>query len=125
MQIRLFNRQDDKELRALVQSINESQGTVMDLDGKDNDLRNVEGTYFGHDGLFLVADDEGTIVAFCGARIGTESSNVAGETLEITRLWAKDGLDKTIVDRLISIVSNHAWQLDFEKVSVSDELVAI
>ncbi len=125
MQIRLFNRQDDKELRALVQAINESQGTAMDLDGKDNDLRNVEGSYFGHDGLFLVAEDEGTIIAFCGARIGTSASNVAGETLEVTRLWSKDGIDPSIVEKLISTVRNHAWQLDFDKVLLGDDLIAI
>jgi len=126
MQIRLFNRQDDKELRALVQSTNESAGTVMDLDGKDNDLRNVEGSYFGHDGLFLVAEDDGIIVAFCGARKANCTDNDAdnnvdndgGEIMEITRFYVKDGVSKSIADRLISTVRNHAYQLDFEKVLV-------
>lgn len=120
MQIRLFNRQDDKELRALVQSNNESAGTVMDLDGKDKDLRNVEGSYFGHDGLFLVAEDDGNIIAFCGARKANKSTEDTGEIMEITRLYAKEGVDKSIVDGLVSTVRNHAYQLDFDKVILSE-----
>jgi hypothetical protein len=130
MQIRLYSRQDDKEFRNLMQSIYQSKGSELDLDGKDNDLRNVEGSYFGNDGLFLVAEDNGVIHGFCGARIepGTKvyteklsfnaTAEAARDTLCIKRLYVSPEIEnhQELVDKLLNVVKNHAYQLDFETV---------
>ncbi|MFA6212913.1 MAG: hypothetical protein WCT03_05410 [Candidatus Obscuribacterales bacterium] len=136
MQIRLYSRQDDKEFRKLMQEIYSTQGQELDLDGKDNDLRNVEGSYFGNDGLFLVAEDDGVIKGFCGARIepgtkvasGAHSSNEAAsnerDTMTIKRLYISDDAieRQTLMDNLLSVVKNHAYQLDFETILLPDAL---
>ncbi|MBP9092761.1 GNAT family N-acetyltransferase [bacterium] len=130
MQIRLYSRQDDKEFRNLMQSIYQSKGRELDLDGTDNDLRNVEGSYFGNDGLFLVAEDDGVIHGFCGARIEpgtkvnteTRSCNAtagdARDTLLIKRLYVSPKVEnpQNLIDKLLDVVKNHAYQLDFETV---------
>ncbi|MBP6744019.1 GNAT family N-acetyltransferase [bacterium] len=133
MQIRLYSRQDDKEFRNLMQSICQSQGSELDLDGKDNDLRNVEGSYFGNDGLFLVAEDNGVIQGFCGARIepGTKvstetltkstTSTTAGparDTMCVKRLYVSPEIEQhqVLIDKLLDVVKNHAYQLDFETI---------
>ncbi len=136
MQIRLYSRQDDKEFRKLMQEIYSTQGQELDLDGKDNDLRNVEGSYFGNDGLFLVAEDDGVIKGFCGARIepgtkvtsGALSSNEPAsterDTMTIKRLYiSNDTIERqALMDNLISVVKNHAYQLDFETILLPDAL---
>ncbi len=118
MQIRLYSRQDDKEFRKLMQSIYQSKGSELDLDGKDNDLRN------------LVAEDDGVIHGFCGARIepGTKvntetlslnaTTEAARDTLFIKRLYVSPEIEnhQELVDKLLNVVKNHAYQLDFETV---------
>lgn len=136
MQIRLYSRQDDKEFRKLMQEIYLTQGLELDLDGKDHDLRNVEGSYFGNDGLFLVAEDEGVIKGFCGARIepGTKAASDAlnnnqaasseRDTMTIKRLYvSSDATERqALIDNLLSVVKNHAYQLDFETILLPDAL---
>jgi len=125
MQIRLYSRQDDKEFRKLMQTICQSQGLEFDLDSKDNDLRNVEGSYFGNDGLFLVAEDNGVIQGFCGARIepGTKvdtSKDFGRDTMNIKRLYVNPEIEErqALIDQFLSVVKNHAYQLDFETIQM-------
>ena len=130
MQIRLYSRQDDKEFRKLMHSVCLSNGSEFDLDGADNDLRNVEGSYFGNDGLFLIAEEEGVIQGFCGARIepgtklptgqinsGTKLSSER-DTMTIKRLYVRPDIDgrQALIDTLLNVVKNHAYQLDFETI---------
>lgn len=112
MQIRIFNRQDDKALRALMAELDPS----LDLNGKDNDLRNVEGTYFANGGLFLIAEEEGEILAFMGARRLNDSEN-----LTVTRQGLKPGaqIDPAILEQLLAVVLNQAYQLDLKKVELA------
>lgn len=111
MQIRIANRQDDKGIRALVESIYKEQGKSLELDGKDGDLRNIE-RYFARDGLFLVAEDQGEIKAI-----------LAGEK-ESERLFKLKRLmgDATFHKAMVDIALNHAYQMDFEKVEVEPDL---
>lgn len=136
MQIRIFNRQDDKGLRAIVAPLEN-----LDLDNKDRDLRNVEGTYFGNNGIFLVAEDDGQIKAYMGARLlnktgsgdkggeggegnKREDGKVDQEILTVTRKGVAPGVPeaeaKELLDKLLAVVLNHAYQLDFAKVEVAD-----
>jgi hypothetical protein len=122
MQIRLYNRQDDKEFRKLMQELYQQQGRQFDLDGADNDLRNVEGSYFGNEGLFLIAEDEGTIKAFCGARIEPGTKKETGyDTMTVKRLHvssANETARQELIEKLLNVVKNHAYQLDFEKIEI-------
>lgn len=127
MQIRIFNRQDDKGLRAIIAPLEN-----LDLDDKDRDLRNVEGTYFGNSGIFLVAEDDGQIKAYMGARLLSKTGNGDKrhddlgdqEILTVTRKGVAPGIPKAeareLLDKLMAVVLNHAYQLDFAKVEVTD-----
>jgi hypothetical protein len=127
MQIRIFNRQDDKALRAIIGQLGN-----LDLDDKDSDLRNVEGTYFGNNGIFLVAEDDGQIKAYMGARLLNKTDNSDKrhddtgdqEILTVTRKGVATGIPEAeaheLLDKLMTVVLNHAYQLDFAKVEVTD-----
>lgn len=124
MQIRIFNRQDDKGLRTLIER---EKGLSLNLDNADKDLRNVEATYFGHGGIFLVAEDEGEVKAYMGARpLSDEALNKGPEVITITRLGKapelseKEGND--IMESLLKVVLNHAYQMDFRAVDSGQEM---
>lgn len=85
MQIRIANRQDEKKIRALAEAVAGAAGREFDLQGADNDLFNVEANFFGKQGLFLVADRDGEVVAAGGARAKSE------DVLEISRFIAAEG----------------------------------
>jgi len=123
MQIRIANRQDEAPVRALL----ESQGVVLDMPGGDQDLRNLDHNYFGHDGLFVVAEEDGKVIAFAGAR------KVEGEDdiLELTRMTlpstdkatAESGTTcSEIKERFLAIIKNHAYQMDYKKIQVKKEI---
>ncbi|MBU6452513.1 MAG: hypothetical protein KGS72_12080 [Cyanobacteria bacterium REEB67] len=138
MQIRFANRQDEAPVRALL----ESQGAALDLAGADRDLRNLDQNYFGRDGLFIVAEAEGEVVAFAGARrsesdaeilllnrlnvdkrislssdrCGKISGTTDGDTLEAN----DDSTDSAAIKkRFLAIVQNHAYQMDYKKVVIT------
>ena len=121
MQIRIANRQDEAPIRALL----EKQGAVLDLKGADRDLHNIDQGYFANDGLLVVAEEDGEIIALAGARKSAHDESV----LEVLRLAPQTFLSSTaggaIRERFISIIKNHAYQMDFAKVSVADELAAL
>lgn len=113
MQIRIANRQDDKGIRALVEALYKDQGRSLDLDDKDADLRNIE-RYFARAGLFLVAEDQGEIKAILAADKENE------QTLMLRRLMGTAG--QTVLEQMMAIALNHAYQLDFEKFVVADDV---
>jgi len=121
MQIRIANRQDEAPIRALL----EKQGTVLDLKAADRDLHNIDQGYFAHDGLLLVAEAEGEIIAIAGARQSANDKSV----LQVIRLAPQSFLSGTaggaIRERFISIIRNHAYQMDFNTVQVPDELAIL
>ena len=122
MQIRIANRQDEAPLRAFF----EKQGKTLDLTGADKDLHNIDQGYFGHDGLFVVAEEDGEIIGLAGARQSSDSADV----LELIRLAVSaEKSDNTtggaIKDRMLAIIKNHAYQMDFKTIKVKDELAAL
>jgi len=123
MQIRIANRQDEAPVRAFF----EKQGKTLDLIGADKDLHNIDQGYFGHDGLFVVAEEDGEIIGLAGARQSSDSADV----LELIRLAvsAEQKSDSTtggaIKERMLAIIKNHAYQMDFKTIKVKDELAAL
>ena len=119
MQIRFANRQDEAGVRALL----EDRGVVLDLGGVDKDLHNLDQGYFGQDGIFVVAEDEGKVIAFAGARKLKSDNN----TLELKRLYISKHDNTTargdIREQFLAIIKNHAYQMDFKTISAKDGLV--
>jgi N-acetylglutamate synthase-like GNAT family acetyltransferase len=118
MQIRFANRQDEAPVRAFL----ESQGAILDLAGADNDLRNLDLNYFGKDGLFIVAEEEGKVIAFAGAR-KLDSDN---DILELKRLIVPNEgatlgtAGDAIKERFLAIIKNHAFQMDYKTIQVKE-----
>lgn len=82
MQIRVANRQDEPIIRTIVNQVNAELGAAeIDLKGSDSDLNNIESHYFWHDGIFVVAEDNGLVVGLGGARRGESDKQ-----LELVRL---------------------------------------
>ena len=121
MQTRIANRQDEKEIRALTEDSYKPLEQVFELEGKDKDLRNIEGNYFGHNGLVVVLEDDNKVLAYIAARENIEDETI----LDIKRLVHKDGVPAQKLTEMMDIVLNHAYQLDFEKVFVDDALYAL
>jgi GNAT superfamily N-acetyltransferase len=82
MQIRVANRQDEPIIRTIVQQANAEVGDAeIDLTGRDSDLSNVDAKYFWHDGIFVVAEDDGAIVGLAGARRLSDTADGAGHDI--------------------------------------------
>ncbi len=116
MQIRIANRQDEPEIRTLVESICKESGSPFDIETSDSDLRNIDANYFGHEGLFLVAEDEGKIVGVAGAKRKTDL------TLELKRLIAKPGdkfIPADLLGELLSVIVEFAPRLLYERIDVA------
>ena len=113
MQIRLGNRQDEKAITALVIQVMKSFDLPVSPDGAEADLKNIEANYFARDGVFLVAEHEGTIVGIAGARRSDES------LLELVRIAvASDWRGKGVARNLISTVISFARDLGYGRILV-------
>lgn len=118
MQIRIANRQDEKKIRALAEAVAEAAGREFDLQGADNDLFNVEANYFGRQGLFLVADRDGEVVAAGGARAKSE------DVLEISRFIAAEGESERseIEAEILRVIVEFAPRLLYSGIECSADL---
>ena len=93
----------------------ETCSAELELDGRDKDLKNIEGYYFGNNGLFLVAEEDGAIVGAVGARALSESvlgllrletpevpfAEIAGEFLERVTAFAPRMLYRSIEVQIV------------------------
>ena len=113
MQIRVANRQDEPAIRAIVNECRAQRGEPeVDLKGADSDLNNVEEHYFWFDGIFLVAEEEGTIIGLIGARRGNSE-----ETLDLRRLAVSPAFrGKGVARHLLNHVLYFASNLDYKRV---------
>lgn len=113
MQIRLANKQDEPAVSKLVFEVMEEFGLSPEPLGSESDLKNIEGQYFGHNGVFLVAEDERSIVGIAGARRSNDLD------LELVRLAvAKSWRGKKIARQLIESVFKFAGDLDYKRILV-------
>ena len=123
MQIRIANRQDEAPVRGLL----EAAGNKLDLSasGADHDLHNIDQNYFGHDGIFLVAERDGNVVAFAGARCEGDDKN----KLVLRRMFLGgtegSGTTSELREKFLAIIKNHAYQLDFKTVEVPEASAAV
>ncbi len=107
-QIRIANKQDESHIRALMKDALASISKEFDLDGSDADLKNIEWSYFGHDGVFFVLELDRTVVGVAGA------AKHSDDTLEIKRLYVKPdlGLEKDLLG-LLDMLLDFARKMDY------------
>ncbi len=118
MQIRIGNKQDEKSVRELISEILLERGESLDLEAKDRDLRQIEIHYFGHDGVFLVAEEDRKVFAFAAAAKSTETA------CELKRLYVRqDHRRQGIGTQLLQQVISFARNLDYQELVVTDSLV--
>lgn len=113
-QIRIANKQDEPHIRALAKDALEGISEEMDPDGSDADLKNIEWSYFGHEGVFLVLELDRTVVGIAGA------AKLSDDTLEIKRLYVKPdlGLEKDLLS-LLDMLLDFACKMDYRVVECS------
>lgn len=108
MQIRVANKQDEPAIRSFVDARYKTIGKTLNLDGEDSDLMNVEANYFGKEGLFVVVEEERTIVGIAGARRKSDL------VLELRRLIANEDA----VEEIIDVITSFAPRLLYERIDV-------
>jgi len=120
MQIRFANRQDEAPVRAFL----ESQGVVLDLAGADNDLRNLDLNHFGKDGVFIVAEEGGKLIACAGARkLDSDHDILELKRLNVPTEGTRDGTaGGAIRKRFLAIIKNHAYQMDYKTIQMKEGL---
>ena len=118
MQVRIANRQDEKRIRDMAEAFSlQKEDASFDLKGQDSDLVNVEANYFGKEGLFLVAEEEGELVGFAGA------SSKTPDVLRIRRFNVKDLEFKAeIEDELMRVIVEFAPRLLYHGIECDAEL---
>lgn len=118
MQIRAANRQDEPLIRNIVFSSLEELGITADPEGRDSDLKNVEQSYFWHDGACLVAEKEGQVIGvIAGCRHNCD------EELELARLAVypaarNRGVGRALIKTLVFFASN----MDYKRIVLGTEL---
>jgi N-acetylglutamate synthase-like GNAT family acetyltransferase len=114
VQVRVANRQDEPAIRGLVDSIYREAGWSINLESADSDLRNIEANYFGREGLFLVAENEGSIVGLAAARKRSET------VLELRRLLVESNLrDDDVVEEMLDVILKFAPRLFYERIDAA------
>lgn len=96
--IRLAKNSDVFELLNLIKDCRTEFGRPIDLKKKDQDLLNIQHYY--KNGLFLVAEEEGKIVA-CGSMFLDENSNGHLSKLLVNKKYRKLGIGSEILEMLI------------------------
>jgi N-acetylglutamate synthase-like GNAT family acetyltransferase len=115
MQIRIGNKQDEVSTRALITAVLEEDGKSLDLEKTDSDLRKIETHYFGHDGIFLVAEVDGKVVGMAAAIKRTES------ICELKRLYVgPDSRGQGIGHQLLTQIIAFAHGLDYDELMVPE-----
>lgn len=108
-QIRIANKQDEPHIRALMKDA--FAGTDLDLDGSDADLKNIEWSYFGHDGAFFVLEKDGAVAGFAGA------TRLSDDAIEIRRLFVKPsaGVERG-EEAMLDMLFDFALKMDYRLV---------
>lgn len=120
MQIRIANKQDETVIRDMFVLAVTGEGLSADLDGRDSDLKHLEWSYFGHDGIFLVAEEERQIVAYAGARKKNEM------VLALTRIYVTQAhQNKGIGSQLLRHIIDFGRSLDYSKIELEPSPVNI
>lgn len=116
-QIRIANKQDETHIRALAKDALASISQEIDLDGNDADLKNVEWSYFGHDGVFLVLEVNGTVAGFAGA------AKVSDDAITIKRLFVRSD-SASDLEALLDMLIEFARKMDYRLLECAESAAA-
>lgn len=110
MQIRVANRQDEKSIQAIFAELCSKKGEELDLSSKHKDLRNIEANYFGNEGIFLVAEDDGKLLGFAGAKKECDT------TISVDRFYIDDAHKRSGIDKqFMQVIVPFAKRMYFER----------
>jgi predicted N-acetyltransferase YhbS len=110
MQIRVGNRQDEPQIRQIVANAMAEHGEKPDS-ARDADLVDIEANYFWHDGVFLVAEEEGEIIGLVGARKFNSEQEIELVRLVVIPEARGRGVARALVDSVLFFSRN----LEYEK----------
>lgn len=108
VQVRVGNKQDEASVRALVCEVLGVLEQKLDLHGSDSDLKSVESHYFGHDGVFLVAEENRIIFGFAA---GVRKSDTVCELkrLYIQSSRRRTGLGSQLLNQVITFARDAGY----------------
>lgn len=111
MQIRVANRQDEPIIRTIVnQAYAESAVAEVDLKERDADLNNIESNYFWHDGIFVVAEEDGQIVGLAGARRGDTEQDLELVRMVVSGAKRRRGIARKLLETICFFGSNSEYK---------------
>lgn len=116
-QIRIANKQDESHIRALLKDALKSISKELDLEGSDADLKNIEWSYFGHDGVFVVLEVSGNIEGLAGAY------QLSDDALLIKRLYVKPERYGEGLDELLEMLIDFARKMDYRLVESAETAI--
>ncbi len=109
MQIRVANRQDEKNIQSIFADLCSKKGEELDLSSKHNDLRNIEANYFGNEGIFLVAEDDGKLIGFAGAKKESDTA-ISVDRFYIDDAHKRNGIDKQFMQVIVPFAKRMYFQ---------------
>jgi GNAT superfamily N-acetyltransferase len=120
MQIRIGNKQDEPACRALAKWCTEEAGSVFELDKGDSDLKNIELAYIGHDGIFLVAEQDEEVIAFAAACRGKTEEVCCLKRVYVTEQERKRGIGRKLIEQTLFFARNLEYKsLEYDCKSVT------
>lgn len=112
MQIRVANRQDEPIIRTIISQANAEVGDAeVDLTGRDSDLTNIESEYFWYDGIFIVAEEDGTIVGLAGARRGETDDVLSLKRIVVVPARRRTGCAAALMDTIKFFAHNAEYKV--------------
>jgi N-acetylglutamate synthase-like GNAT family acetyltransferase len=118
MQIRLGNKQDEPMVRDLLMTVMHEVGLEAYFEKMRPPIMNMEREYIGHDGTYLVAEDDRKIVGVAAAKKKTEAVCELN-LLCVTTEWRRMGLGKQMLQKILSFAKG----LDYDALQVDAEVV--
>lgn len=109
MQIRVGNRQDEPLIRDIVSKAMTEHGEKPDS-ARDADLVDIEANYFWHDGVFLVAEEEGEIIGLAAARKFASEHEIELVRLVVVPEARGRGVARALVDSILFFSRNLEYQ---------------
>ncbi len=118
MQIRIGNKRDEPMVRELLMTVMHEVYLVPYFTQARPPIMNMEKEYIGHDGTYLVAEDESKIVGVAAARKKTDTICELN-LLCVTTEWRRMGLGKQLLQKILSFAKG----LDYDALQVNAEVV--
>ncbi|HEY9756266.1 MAG TPA: GNAT family N-acetyltransferase [Oculatellaceae cyanobacterium] len=111
MQLRIGNKQDEPACRELAKKCADDGGLDFALETVDADLRNIELAFIGHDGVFIVVEENEEVIAFAAARKGENEDVCSLRYLCVQESARKRGLGRKLVEQILFFARNLEYKV--------------